>query len=98
VHLDNEHIYVQGSELVALNRRTGERVWWTEHAGKTAGAPVFTDDACLIQGDLRLCRVNLRTGKLTHYREDIAEAAELRVIGNRLVSLGGQRMTAVAIP
>ncbi|MGB1124258.1 MAG: PQQ-binding-like beta-propeller repeat protein [Phycisphaeraceae bacterium] len=98
VHLDNEHIYVQGSELVALNRRTGERVWWTEHAGKTAGAPVFTDDACLIQGDLRLCRVDLRTGKLTHYREDIAEAAELRVIGNRLVSLGGQRMTAVAIP
>jgi len=98
VHHDKQHIYVLGSELVALDRRTGQRVWWTPHAGDQAGTPVFTQDACLIQGDTRLCRVDLRTGKLTQYHENVAEAADLKVVGNRLISVGQEGITAIALP
>ena len=98
VHHDSSHIYVLGKELVALDRKTGERVWWTPHPGELSGRPVFTEDACLIAGNERLCRVDLRTGKLTHYREDLASPASLYVVGNRLISVGPQRISAIALP
>lgn len=98
VHHDSRHIYVLGKELVALDRRTGERVWWTPHPGDRSGKPVFTKDACLIAGNHRLCRIDLSTGKLTHYREDLTTAASLHVVGNQLISVGDQRITAVALP
>ncbi|MFK7788890.1 MAG: PQQ-binding-like beta-propeller repeat protein [Phycisphaeraceae bacterium] len=98
VHQDDAHVYVLGKELVALDRRTGERVWWTPHPGDKSGLPVFTDDACLIAGNRRLCRIDLRTGKLTHYREDMTHAAALHVVGNRLISVDQNRIAAIALP
>jgi outer membrane protein assembly factor BamB len=98
VHHDKDRIYILGSELVALDRRTGERIWWTEHQGDTSGTPVFTDDACLIQGDRRLCRIDLRTGRLTHDPKDVFEAAALKVVGNRLIRLSDQGITAIRLP
>jgi outer membrane protein assembly factor BamB len=98
VHQDTKHVYVLGEELVALDRRTGERVWWTPHAGDKSGTPVFTEDACLIAGNHRMCRVDLVTGKLTQYREDYSGAASLHVVGNQLVSISGNRITAVRLP
>ena len=98
VHHDSKHIYVLGEELVALDRKTGERVWWTPHHGERSGQPVFTEDACLIAGNERLCRIDLRTGKLIQYREDLASPASLHVVGNRLISVGPQRISAIALP
>ena len=98
VHHDNKHIYILGKELVALDRRTGERVWWTPHPGERSGTPVFTKDACLIAGNQRLCRVDLSNGKLTHYREDLTTPAALHVVGNQLISVGPERITAVRLP
>ncbi len=98
VHHDNEHIYVLGKELVALDRQTGERVWWTPHPGDQSGQPVFTKDACLIAGNHRLCRIDLSTGKLTQYREDLASPAALYVVGNRLISVDQNRIAAIALP
>lgn len=98
VHQDAQHVYLLGEELVALDLRTGERVWWTPHAGNRSGQPVFTDDACLIAGNQRLCRIDLATGKLTHYREDVAEMAALHVIGQQLVSVTPKGIAAFALP
>lgn len=98
VHHDNKHVYVLGEQLVALDRRTGERVWWTPHPGDEAGRPVFTEDACLIAGNLRLCRIDLSTGKLTQYREDVSSPAALHVVGNQLISVDTQRITAIRLP
>ena len=98
VHQNSRHIYVLGKELVALNRQTGERVWWTPHAGDKSGQPVFTEDACLILGNQRLCRIDLVTGKLTGFRDDYANPAALHVVGNQLVSVGPKRIAAVRLP
>ena len=98
VHHDDAHIYVLGKELVALNRQTGERVWWTPHAGEQSGTPVFTDNACLIAGSQRLCRIDLTTGKLTQYREDLTSPAAMHVVGNRLISVDQNRIFAIALP
>ena len=98
VHQDSQHVYVLGEELVALNLRTGKRAWWTPHAGNRSGQPVFTDDACLIAGNHRLCRIDLATGKLTHYREDLAESAALHVIGQQLVSVTPKGIAAFRLP
>ncbi|MBX2851014.1 MAG: PQQ-like beta-propeller repeat protein, partial [Phycisphaeraceae bacterium] len=98
VHQDSKHVYVLGKELVALDLRTGERVWWTPHAGEQSGQPVFTQDACLIAGNQRLCRIDLSTGKLTHFREDLSSPAALHVVGNQLISVGPKRIAAVRLP
>eukprot|EP00752_Nemacystus_decipiens_P016604 g14844.t1 len=94
VHHDDQRVYVLGEELVALDLRTGERLWWTPHQGQHAGQPVFTQDACLIAGNQRLCRIDLTTGKLTDYREDLAQAAALHVVGQRLLSVTNTGITA----
>lgn len=98
VHHDEQHVYVLGKELVALDRKTGEAVWWTPHPGDKSGPPVFTDDACLIAGNVRFCRIDLATGKLTHYREDMTDVAALHVVGDRLISVTQNRITAIALP
>lgn len=98
VHHDDEHVYVLGEELVALDRQTGKRIWWTPHPGDRSGRPVFTDDACLMAGNHRLCQIDLATGKLTHYREDFTNSADLHVVGNRLISVTDQRITAIVLP
>lgn len=98
VHQDDKHIYLLGEELVALNLRTGERVWWTPHAGDNNGKPVFTDDACLIAGNQRLCRIDLATGKLTHFREDLANSADLHLVGQQLVSVTPEGIAALRLP
>lgn len=98
VHQDDQHVYMLGEELVALDLNTGERVWWTPHAGDRSGQPVFTADACLIAGNQRLCRIDLTTGKLTHYREDIAETAALHIVGQQLVSVTPNGISAIRLP
>ena len=98
VHFDDRHVYVLGKELVALDRRTGEAVWWTPHPGDKSGQPVFTDDACLIAGNTRFCRIDLATGKLTHYREDMIDIASLHLVGNQLISVAQNRITAITLP
>lgn len=98
VHHDDQHIYVLGKELVALNRRTGERVWWTPHHGERSGKPVFTRDACLIAGSQRFCRIDLATGNLTHYREDMTSAAALHVVGEQLIGITDQHLVAIPLP
>lgn len=98
VHHDDQHIYMLGKELVALDRRTGERVWWTPHPGERSGQPVFTSDACLIAGSQRFCRIDLATGKLTHYREDLTESAALHVVGQQLVSVSPKGISAIRLP
>lgn len=98
VHHDDQHIYVLGKKLVALDRRTGQRVWWTPHPGEQSGQPVFTDHACLIAGNQRLCRIDLSTGKLTHYREDFTRPAALHLVGNQLISVDQQGIAAIALP
>lgn len=98
VHHDNQHIYMLGKELVALNRRTGERAWWTPHQGERSGKPVFTKDACLIAGNEKFCRIDLASGLLTHFREDLATPARLHVVGNQLIGVGSQRIIAVRLP
>jgi len=98
VHHDDKYVYVLGKELVALDRQTGQRVWWTPHPGDKSGQPVFTKEACLIAGNRRLCRIDLSTGKLTQYREDLARPAALHVVGNRLISVDQNRIAAIALP
>ncbi|MEO0474726.1 MAG: PQQ-binding-like beta-propeller repeat protein [Planctomycetota bacterium] len=98
VHHDSQHVYVLGEELVALDKRTGERVWWTDHPGTRSGAPVFTHDACLVAGNERLCRVDLQTGKLTQYQEDHAGAAALQVVGQQLIGVTDEGITAIRLP
>lgn len=98
VHHNNKHLYVLGKELIALDLRTGQRIWWTPHPGEKAGKPLFTKDACLIAGNRRLCRIELNTGKLTHYREDLTQAASLHVVGQQLISLNHQGITAMRLP
>lgn len=98
VHYDDERVYVLGEELVALDLKTGQRVWWTPHAGTASGTPVFTEGAALIAGNHRLCRIDLTTGKLTDYREDLAGTRALHVVGDRLVGVGIDRLTAIPLP
>lgn len=98
VHHDEQHIYVLGKELVALDRSTGQRVWWTPHPGEKSGQPVFTRDACLIAGNTRFCRIDLATGKLTHYREDLTESAELHLVGQQLVGVSPKGISAIRLP
>lgn len=71
VHTDARHAYVLGDELVAYDLETGERVWWTSHHGDSGRAPSFTDTHALIAGPDRMCRIDLTTGKVDGYREDI---------------------------
>lgn len=71
VHSDRRHAYLLGDELVAYDLATGERVWWTSHHGRAGRAPAFTADYALIAGPHRMCRIDLTTGKVDGYREDI---------------------------
>jgi|GEM_PF-2083287 len=98
VHTDKQHVYVLGEELVALDIRTGERVWWTPHPGDASGQPIFTEDACLIAGNERLCRIDLTTGKLTNYREDITDRADLMVIDRQIVHVTKDRISGFRLP
>ncbi|MEM9109302.1 MAG: PQQ-binding-like beta-propeller repeat protein [Planctomycetota bacterium] len=98
VHYDKHHIYLLGRELVALDRRTGERVWWTPHPGEKSGRPIFTKDACLIAGNQRLCRIDLSNGKLTHYREDLSSPDTLHVVGQQLIGVSNDRIIAIRLP
>lgn len=98
VHYDNQRIYVLGKQLIALDPRTGGRIWWTPHPGNKAGKPVFTKDACLIAGNQRLCRVDLATGKLTDYREDLNQPGVLHIIGQQLIRLTHQNIAAMRLP
>ncbi len=98
VHFDERHVYVLGEELVAHDRLTGERVWWTPFAGGDAGKPVFTDNACLIAGNQRICRVDLTTGKLTDYSDELAGGADLAVIGNNLIHTTDNDITGYRLP
>jgi len=94
VHIDDRYLYMLGSELVALDLKTGERVWWTPHPGDESGTPIFTDKTCLIAGNKRLCSVDLSNGKVTEYNEDIAEHATLMRAGNHLIQLTYQVLTS----
>ncbi|MFI4860862.1 MAG: PQQ-binding-like beta-propeller repeat protein [Phycisphaerales bacterium JB063] len=71
VHTDHRHAYLLGEELVAIDLKTGERVWWTGHHGNAGIRPSFTQTHALIAGPHRLCRVDLTTGKVDGYREDV---------------------------
>lgn len=93
VHSDEKHVYVLGEQLIAYDLQTGEKAWWTPHAGEKAGTPAFTHDACLIAGNMRFCRVDLTTGKLTDYREDLADPADLALTGNRLIHLADNKIS-----
>ncbi|MGB0766810.1 MAG: PQQ-binding-like beta-propeller repeat protein [Phycisphaeraceae bacterium] len=98
VHYDQRHIYILGEQLVALDRDTGEPIWWTPHPGPTAGQPVFTEDACLVAGNQRFCRIDLNTGKLTRYREELAGRADLHAVDRRLLRVTPDRITAFDQP
>ncbi len=98
IHLDDRHVYVLGDELVAHDRLTGERVWWTPHHGVDAGKPVFTDNACIIAGSQRICRIDLTTGKLTDYSDDMPGTADLAVIGNNLIHATDNAITGYRLP
>lgn len=71
VHTDARHAYILGDELVAFDLETGERVWWTDHHGSRGRSPSFTDTHALIAGPERMCRIDLTTGKVDGYREDV---------------------------
>lgn len=92
VHIDDRHAYVLDEQLTAYDLKTGERVWWTPHAGKYSGDPVFTNDACLLAGDRRLCRIDLYTGKVTDYDESLFERADLSVVAGGLLHLTYDRV------
>lgn len=111
VHVDHRHVYVMGGKveefdglssdnkyLVALDIRTGKPVWGSRYAGLDAGQPVFTDDACLIAGDQKLCRINLTTGKISDVNKELYEQADLAVIGNRLIHATSDSVSGYPLP
>lgn len=98
VHHDNQRIYVLGSQLTAYDIRTGERVWWTPHAGHEPGTPVFTDSQCVMLGHHRLCAIDLETGRLTDVREDVPGPADLYRVGNQLIRVSGNELVGYALP
>lgn len=71
---DERFVYVLGEELVAYDKQTGKRTWWSPHAGEEAGRPVFTDNDALVYGNRRSTRIDLNTGKVTDYRSDLSGA------------------------
>ena len=75
VHTDSRHAYLLGDELVAIDLASGERAWWTSHHGSAGIAPAFTATHALIAGPRRTCRIDLATGKVDGYREDIPAGA-----------------------
>lgn len=98
VHADSQHVYVLGKQLVAYDLRTGEQVWWTPHAGAKAGTPVFSDTDCLLAGNNRICHIDLKTGKLTAFREDLNDRAELALTDDLLLRQTGKTLTGYRIP
>lgn len=98
VHVDARHVYVMGEQLVAHDRRTGEPVWWTPHAGKKSGRPVFTQDACLIAGNNRFCRIELSTGLLKDFSEQVNVRADLTIVGNQLIRATPDEISGYLLP
>lgn len=72
IHADERHLYLLGDQLTALDLATGKAVWWSPHAGSEAGTPIFTRTECLVLGNQRTCRIDLTTGKVSAYRDDLA--------------------------
>ncbi len=101
VHCDSRHAYLLGEELVAYDLTTGERVWWTAHHGRAGRAPVFTADHALIAGPHRMCRIDLTTGKVDGYREDVptgSRGSEVIRLGRGIAVVGGDRLTIYDTP
>ena len=97
-YMDDRHVYLLGEQLIALDKRTGEKVWWSPHIGKTMGQPVFTADACLIAGNRRLCRIDLATGRLTQRQDTFNQAADLTRLGNMIIFTGEDNISAYNMP
>ncbi|MEM9416200.1 MAG: PQQ-binding-like beta-propeller repeat protein [Planctomycetota bacterium] len=76
IHTDSRHAYLLGDQLVAIDIATGERVWWTDHHGDAGQSPSFTQTHALIAGPRRMCRIDLTTGKVDGYRDDIPAGSE----------------------
>jgi len=72
VHSDDRRLYLLGEQLTAYDVQTGERQWWSPHAGEEAGRPLFTVNDALLFGQRRSCRIDLATGKVTDYRSDLS--------------------------
>lgn len=111
VHQDERFVYVLGGyvdsndgtsqdnvNLVAHDLRTGEAVWWSRLAGVEAGTPVFTDDACFIAGSSRVCRIDLKTGKLTDMSEHLLDPASLSIIDDKLIHVTQNHVSAFRLP
>lgn len=94
VHCDDERVYILGEELVAYDLQTGERVWWTPFHGKNAGKPVFAENSCIIAGSRWMSRIDLATGKLTDYNQDLTARADLTLAGNRLIHVTADKLSA----
>jgi len=84
IHTDQRHVYLLGHELVAIDLETGQRVWWSPHHGPNARPPTFTDSQCLIAGPRRTCAIDLETGKVTDYNDNLPTSAG----GNDVITSG----------
>lgn len=72
VSSNDRYIYLLGDELVAYEMATGKKHWWSPHAGRDAGRPVFADHNALVYGSQRSTLVDLSDGKVTDFRNDLS--------------------------